>query len=130
MSNDRVAAENSAARRTRYTRMLGEAQRELQREQDQRRDQQNDQQNRDRNGRDREDRDDQGHDANGSAGGAIETGNDDSGLVETPEARHAEAQPKRRAMAATDPAHAARAGLVGRASRAPEWRWRCRRQRW
>lgn len=97
LSNDRVAAENFQQHAEHYTRMLGEAQRELAAEQDQRRDTPH---NGNQNGgygqpqqggyRDRPMRDDGGEPASVQrVVPVIDLADDadDSGLVETPEAR-------------------------------------------
>ena len=103
LSNDRVAAENFLQHAEHYTRMLGEAQRELQREADSRREQHEAQQggyrdNRDRNRREAEEAEPAPAfytpEPPRSSGGAADvidfTGEDDadtSVLVETPESR-------------------------------------------
>ncbi len=119
LSNDRVAAENFQQHAEHYTRMLGEAQREIdsRREQLEREHQERQQQNRDeqqnqpqqardeqqkprddKHSRPRRDR----RDEHGTAGqpDVIDTDSgQDSGLVETPE----ESQPKKRAPRARKP---------------------------
>lgn len=120
LSNDRVAAENFLQHAEHYTRMLGEAQRELQRESEQRRDYQDNNQNgqRERNGQTGRDRDEDVEDAqdndpyvrtlSGSTD-VIELAEEEderSALVETPEARPApsagETKGERSAEARTD----------------------------
>ncbi|THD82960.1 DUF4167 domain-containing protein [Aliigemmobacter aestuarii] len=100
LSNDRVAAENFLQHAEHYTRMLGEAQREMAAEQEAR--QQQHQQNSHGNGhRDRRDdrrEDDRGADRGHDRGEGeqpyladpvvIDAVDEDAGLVETPEARH------------------------------------------
>ncbi|MCV2870504.1 DUF4167 domain-containing protein [Defluviimonas sp. WL0002] len=100
LSNDRVAEQNFLQHAEHYTRLLGEAQKELQREQEQRQ-QQNQQQgghNGERNhgGRDRfESRGERSDDSSEAHGLGAETDSDDSsGLVETPEARAAVGEDK------------------------------------
>lgn len=101
LSNDRVAGENFQQHAEHYTRLLGEAQREV----DSRR-QQADQQNRERQQREKEAREertsaevpgegDQPDIVSETAQGA-ETSNDDSGLVETPESKPKRAPSKPR----------------------------------
>ncbi|MCV2880792.1 DUF4167 domain-containing protein [Actibacterium sp. XHP0104] len=98
LANDRVAAENFQQHAEHYTRLLGEAQREM----DARREQQEAQQNRDRpnQGDDGNQRADMGEQPKGDALDVADTGSDsgDSGLVETPEQKPVEKPaPRRRA---------------------------------
>ena len=93
LSNDRVAEQNFLQHAEHYTRMLGEAQRELAREQEerQRQNQQNQQNNGQNGGRDRgESRNDDRPEAEARAPlPEVSAGDDDaaSTLVETPESR-------------------------------------------
>ncbi len=88
LSNDRVAAENFLQHAEHYTRMLGEAQREMQREADARRDGGTD--GRGQQGRPRDDsRSGRGEDGQrgGEAAAVIEFDEGGPALVETPETR-------------------------------------------
>lgn len=101
LSNDRVAAENFQQHSEHYTRMLSEAQREI----DARREQQEQQQNRERQQDNRDQQQPKSQDDNGSESQATEVKSSDadvidlnandgeSGLVETPESNPA---PKRK----------------------------------
>jgi hypothetical protein len=98
LSNDRVAAENFLQHAEHYTRMLGEAQREMAAEQESRR-QQGGGQHQGNEGRERfggqnrirdEREDDQPHVAPSALIGVDDDDDGDSILVETPEARAAE----------------------------------------
>jgi hypothetical protein len=111
LSNDRVAAENFQQHAEHYTRMLGEAQREAEaRREQQEQQQQQQQQNRQDGGRNnerqgRQDKADAGQ-QNGNQGGQQPSGEsapvdvidsdtpEESGLVETPEARSEQPQPE------------------------------------
>ncbi|MCC5959807.1 MAG: DUF4167 domain-containing protein [Rhodobacteraceae bacterium] len=132
LSNDRVAAENFQQHAEHYTRMLAQAQREMQAEADARRQQQEDrnrhQQQDDRNrqqrrsGDDRSDQGENGHQQQHAHSAPADTNSatyvaprpesfsvqdqddvDDSTLVETPEAKH-NATPARSDSATTQPA--------------------------
>ncbi|OYU16673.1 MAG: hypothetical protein CFE34_19790, partial [Rhodobacteraceae bacterium PARR1] len=121
LSNDRVAAENFMQHAEHYTRLLGEAMREMAAEQEERQRQQPNQNggqngnqngNRDRDGNgngnrepyrnDRDDRRDWRGDRSDDEANPVEviyTGADDDNLVETPEARPQQHQPRQRHQA-------------------------------
>ena len=90
VSNDRVAAENFQQHAEHYLRLLGEAQREIdQRREEQERQNRERQAERDRERTDRQERESNPSDAGESGAGdqpdIVDTTEEDSGLVETPE---------------------------------------------